>query len=165
MKEIIRKSDVQDVMRDANLLPPGSRTGHDSRVAAMNHIEKMRDDGYIDEAEAATRLHYVSAAKTNQELQVFTADLPAPADPRTTRQRIIDSYNFQKKAWFVPILLVMTIGFAVLAVLPSTIAGNDHWWTTLHGMVLCVPSILIGSVMATTSACWLIAKASRRESG
>lgn len=159
-RDLDRRNTVHDLAQEIHLLPPGSRAGHDARRTAAAHLEKMRDDGYIDPAEAETRINHVLASKTSQELLAYTADLPAPTDQRTLRQKMASDYSFQKKTWYIPILLAVILGSACLAALPVAVAGNDHWFATLHGMILCVPAIIIGSVLTTVGACWLIAKSS-----
>jgi hypothetical protein len=160
-RELDRRNSIPVVADEIHLLSPGARAGHDARRAAATHLEKMRDDGYLEPAETQTRIDRVLASKTRQELLAYTADLPAPADPRTARQKMAGSYNFQKKEWYIPILLFVILAAGCLAALPPAIAGTDHWISTLHGLILCVPSIIIGSVLFTVGSCWLIGKTAK----
>lgn len=163
MKDIERRIDVLEAMKSMNIQTPGSRVGHSQRHAAMSHVEEMRDGGYLDEGEAQARINNLLAAKTGRELAAFTTDLPAPRDRRPGWQKLAQGCSWDRRATYVPILVIAIIAFVNLAVLPAAIAGHDHWWTTLHGLLLVIPAIITGSVMTTVCSCWLISKAAKRD--
>jgi hypothetical protein len=139
-------------------ITPQQRIGHAHREQATTHIHEMLTGGFIDEEEAEKRLQYAESATTSMELASLTRDLPAPTDHRSPARRLHEDFDFSQKKWYVPILSVLTVLGLNISIIPSAVAGADHWWLTTHGLLLAWPTILGGAGMAVWAFCWLIHK-------
>jgi hypothetical protein len=141
-RKVVQSSAVD--VPNVEILPRGSRVGHVHREAAMKHIEKMADEGYITPTEAAQRVEQIYNAKQQSEINTMTADLPNYEDVRGWWVK----RDWDKPGYYAPAFLAGLTLSLITVIIPVTVLTAEHEFNRQHpaGFAIGLICLIMGIV-------------------
>lgn len=125
---IITQLTPRAVIPDGVHVVSGTRTGDSAREETRDHLSVMFTRGFLSQDEFTARMNLVGEALTQPQLDVLTADLPAPekAPPAAVPARLLTA-----RSGAMAFIMVMAAFTATGALSVRAAASGHQYWTAV----------------------------------
>lgn len=139
---------------DVNLMQ--GRVGEAERKHTVQHLKDMHKAGYIDEDEALIRQAHAAEAKTQDDLNGLTADIPGPVDHRNYFQ----AWNWNQSKYHMPVLIGGIAASILLPIITGFTLQMVDMFNSHAGQAVFYPILALGIMGFFLSLVLLVIKTS-----